>query len=150
MLIANRHASHTDYPNELKTILSVESAEQSRAWLKSWKLLTSSATPLWDLPDAAARFGLARLSIKDESVRSPLGSFKALDAPIALVRLILLLWPEHELDPKSLIQGRHKEMLMNLVVISATDGNHGKALATAAQTLGCNCDRFARQRERRA
>ena len=89
MLIANKHASHTDYPNELKTILSVESAEQSRAWLKNWKLLSSSATPLWDLPDAAARLGVARLSIKDESVRSPLGSFKALGAPIALVRLIL-------------------------------------------------------------
>jgi diaminopropionate ammonia-lyase len=139
MLIANKRASHTDYPNELKTILSVESAEQSRQWLKNWKLLSSSATPLWDLPDAAARLGVARLSIKDESVRSPLGSFKALGAPIALVRLILRLWPEHDLDPKGLIEGRYKAMLTNLVVISATDGNHGKALAAAAQTLGCNC-----------
>ncbi|KAA1003489.1 diaminopropionate ammonia-lyase [Paraburkholderia panacisoli] len=139
MLIANKHASHTDYPNELKTMLSVESAEQSRAWLKNWQLLSSFATPLWDLPDAAARLGVARLSIKDESVRSPLGSFKALGAPIALIRLILRLWPEHDLDPKGLIQGRYKAMLTNLAVISATDGNHGKALAAAAQTLGCNC-----------
>jgi diaminopropionate ammonia-lyase len=139
MLIANRHASHTDYPNELKTILSVESAEQSRAWLKNWQLLSACATPLWDLPDAAARLGVARLSIKDESVRSPLGSFKALGAPIALVRLILRLWPGHDLDPKGLIQGRYKKMLTNFVVTSATDGNHGKALAAAAQTLGCNC-----------
>ncbi|MFM0372332.1 diaminopropionate ammonia-lyase [Paraburkholderia aspalathi] len=139
MLIANERASHTDYPNELKVILNVEAAEQSRAWLKNWALLGSSATPLWDLPDAAARFGVARLCIKDESVRSPLGSFKALGAPIALVRLILRLWPEHNLDPKGLIQGRYKDMLTNFVVISATDGNHGKALASAAQTIGCNC-----------
>ncbi|CAB3649519.1 Diaminopropionate ammonia-lyase [Paraburkholderia sediminicola] len=139
MLIANERASHTDYPNELKAILNVEAAEQSRAWLKNWALLGSSATPLWDLPDAAARLGVARLCIKDESVRSPLGSFKALGAPIALVRLILRLWPEHNLDPKSLIEGRYKSVLTNLVVISATDGNHGKALAAAAQTLGCNC-----------
>lgn len=139
MLIANERASHTDYPNELKAILNVEAAEQSRAWLKNWTLLGSSATPLWDLPDAAARLGVARLCIKDESVRSPLGSFKALGAPIALVRLILRLWPEHNLDPKSLIEGRYKNVLTNLVVISATDGNHGKALAAAAQTLGCNC-----------
>ncbi|WP_321951925.1 diaminopropionate ammonia-lyase [Burkholderia cenocepacia] len=139
MLIANRQASHTDYPHELKTILSVESAEQSRAWLKDWKLLNARATPLWELPDAAARLGVARLSIKDESVRSPLGSFKALGAPIALVRLILRLWPDHDLDPEGLIQGRYKDMLANLVVITATDGNHGKALAAAAQTLGCNC-----------
>lgn len=139
MLIANERASHTDYPNELKVILNVEAAEQSRAWLKNWALLGSSATPLWDLPDAAARLGVARLCIKDESVRSPLGSFKALGAPIALVRLILRLWPEHNLDPKGLIEGRYKDMLTNFVVISATDGNHGKALAAAAQTLGCNC-----------
>jgi hypothetical protein len=39
MLIANKRATHTDYPNELKTILSVESAEQSRAWLSNWHLL---------------------------------------------------------------------------------------------------------------
>ncbi|NPT55358.1 diaminopropionate ammonia-lyase [Paraburkholderia elongata] len=139
MLITNKRALYADYPDELKTILSVESAEQSRAWLSNWKLLSSCATPLWELPDAAARLGVARLSIKDESVRSPLGSFKALGAPIALVRLVLRLWPEHDLDPKGLIQGRYKEMLTNLVVISATDGNHGKALAAAAHTLGCNC-----------
>jgi diaminopropionate ammonia-lyase len=139
MLITNTRASYADYPDDLKTILSVESAEQSRAWLSNWSLLSQSATPLWDLPDAAARLGVARLSIKDESARSPLGSFKALGAPIALVRLILRLWPEQDLDPKGLIQGRHKEMLTHLVVISATDGNHGKALAAAAQTLGCNC-----------
>ncbi|MFL9865694.1 diaminopropionate ammonia-lyase [Paraburkholderia fungorum] len=139
MLITNTRASHADYPDELKTILSVESARQSRAWLSNWSLLSPSATPLWDLPDAAARLGVGRLSIKDESARSPLGSFKALGAPIALVRLILRLWPEQDLDPKELIQGRYREMLTNLVVISATDGNHGKALAAAAHTLGCNC-----------
>jgi diaminopropionate ammonia-lyase len=139
MLIANTHASHTDYPDELKAILSVEHAEQSRAWLSNWSLLNASATPLWDLPDAAARLGVARLSIKDESVRSPLGSFKALGAPIALVRLILRLWPKHGLDPRAIIQGRLKEMLAKLVVISATDGNHGKALAAAAHTFGCHC-----------
>lgn len=138
MLIANKCALRNDYPDELRAILSVESAEQSRAWLSDWSLLSSSATPLWDLPDAAARLGVARLSIKDESARSPLGSFKALGAPIALLRLILSLWPEHDLDPKGLVQGRYKDMLENLVVVSATDGNHGKALAAAAQTFGCN------------
>lgn len=139
MLIPNKRASRTSYPSELKEILSIESAEQSRDWLSAWELLNASATPLWDLPDAAARLGVARLSLKDESVRSPLGSFKALGAPIALVRLILRLWPTHGLDPKALINGRYREMLANLAVISATDGNHGKALAAAAKTAGCNC-----------
>jgi diaminopropionate ammonia-lyase len=38
-----------------------------------------------------------------------------------------------------LIAGRYKEMLAHMTVISATDGNHGKALAAAAQTFGCAC-----------
>ena len=41
------------------------------------------------------RLSLARVLLKDESVHSELGSFKALGAPIALVRLIMRLWP-HE------------------------------------------------------
>ena len=139
MFVANERAARIEYPEALKAILSVASAEQSRAWLSHWALLSRTATPLWDLPAAAHRLGLARVSIKDESVRSPLGSFKALGAPIALVRLILRLWSSHELDAKEVILGHHQPLLSNFVVVSATDGNHGKALAAASQTLGCQC-----------
>jgi diaminopropionate ammonia-lyase len=139
MLIANKHASRTCYPNDLTRILNVAAAQQSRAWLSHWDHLNPKATPLRDLPDAAARLGVAKLCVKDESVRSPLGSFKALGAPIALVQLILRLWPMHDLDAVAVIEGRCKDMLTHLTVISATDGNHGKALAAAAQTVGCEC-----------
>jgi diaminopropionate ammonia-lyase len=139
MLIANQHASRTCYSNDLMRILNVAAARQSRAWLSHWDHLDPQPTPLWTLPDAAARLGIAKLCVKDESVRSPLGSFKALGAPIALVRLILRLWPMHDLDPVAVIEGRCKDMLTHLTVISATDGNHGKALAAAAQTVGCEC-----------
>ncbi|MFM0397492.1 diaminopropionate ammonia-lyase [Paraburkholderia phytofirmans] len=139
MLIANQHASRTCYPNDLMRILNVAAARQSRAWLSHWDHLDPQPTPLWTLPDGAARLGIAKLCVKDESVRSPLGSFKALGAPIALVRLILRLWPMHDLDPVAVIEGRCKDMLTHLTVISATDGNHGKALAAAAQTVGCEC-----------
>jgi diaminopropionate ammonia-lyase len=139
MLIANPHASRSCYPNDLMRILNVAAARQSRAWLSHWPHLNPGATPLWALPDAAAQLGVAKLCVKDESVRSPLGSFKALGAPIALVRLILRLWPTHELDPVAVIEGRCKGLLAHLTVISATDGNHGKALAAAAQSVGCEC-----------
>jgi diaminopropionate ammonia-lyase len=139
MLINNPNASRTRYPAELMKILSVEDARKSRAWLSHWDQLHPGATPLWNLPDAAGQLGIARLNLKDESVRSPLGSFKALGAPIALVRLILRLWPGHELDPIALIAGEYKQMLAHMTVITATDGNHGTALAAAAQTVGCAC-----------
>ncbi|WP_277185366.1 diaminopropionate ammonia-lyase [Caballeronia sp. BR00000012568055] len=137
MQIANPRAVRSDYP--LRDILSIERADESRAWLASWPRLNRAPTPLTSLPDAAARFGLASLHVKDESQRSALGSFKALGAPIALMRLAMRLWHTHRLDPRALFEGRHASLLAHLTVISATDGNHGKALAAAARSLGCQC-----------
>ena len=70
-------------------------------------------------------------------MRSPLGSFKALGAPIALVRQILRLHPDFE--PAAILTGRYAEALRGYTVISATDGNHGRGLAAAAQDAGCRC-----------
>ena len=139
MLTANARASRTFYFPELRQILSIEAAKQSREWLSHWQQINAGATPLWNLPGLAASLQVGQISIKDESVRSPLGSFKALGAPIALVRLILRLWPEHRLDARGLITGQYRDLLTHSTVISATDGNHGKALAAAAQTVGCRC-----------
>jgi diaminopropionate ammonia-lyase len=119
--------------------MSVEKARESRAWLSNWSLLNAGATPLWSLPNLAGTLGVARLWVKDESVRSPLSSFKALGAPIALIRLILRLMPEKGFDPKGLIKGQYKEHLRHFTVISATDGNHGRALAAAALSVRCGC-----------
>ncbi|MFT4063870.1 diaminopropionate ammonia-lyase [Paraburkholderia sp.] len=140
MLINNTRASRSAYPAELRAIMNIESARESGAWLSHWSQINSSVTPLWDLPDAAETAGVAQLSLKDESVRSPLGSFKALGAPVALMRLIVRLWKsEVALDPKAMIKGEYAGLLRDLTVISATDGNHGKSLAAAAQTIGCRC-----------
>jgi diaminopropionate ammonia-lyase len=139
MLIANPRASRTSYPEALRSILNIKSADESGAWLSHWDLISRTATPLWDLPDAAARLGVARLSLKDESFRSPLGSFKALGAPVALMRLIMRKWHAHGIDPTALITGQYAQMLSNLTVVSATDGNHGKSLAAAARAIGCYC-----------
>ncbi|MFC5431711.1 diaminopropionate ammonia-lyase [Paraburkholderia denitrificans] len=139
MLIANPRASRSSYPKELQRILSIQSADESGAWLANWDRICQSATPLWDLPDAATALGIAGVSLKDESFRSPLGSFKALGAPIALIRLILRQWHTHDLDPKGLLGGKYATLLANMTVVSATDGNHGRSLAAAARDIGCQC-----------
>jgi diaminopropionate ammonia-lyase len=120
-------------------ILSIGKADESRRWLQSWDGLSAGSTPLWNLPGLAARLNVGRIDVKDESVRSTLGSFKALGAPIALVRLILRLWPERHLDAADLFRGVHRDLLSGFTVISATDGNHGRALAAAARSVGCRC-----------
>ena len=137
MLFLNPRATRADYPAELSAIMNIAQAHQSREWFSSWRGIHRNATPLYDLPDAAARCQVGRLCLKDESVRSPLGSFKALGAPIALVRQILRLHPDFE--PAAILTGRYAEALRGYTVISATDGNHGRALAAAAQDAGCRC-----------
>lgn len=139
MLIANPHASLKPYPTALRQIMNMAAADESLRWLSAWDQLADAATPLHALPDQASRLGVAQIHVKDESVRSPLGSFKALGAPVALLRLILRRWPEMDIDPTQLIRGAYADLVKDFTVISATDGNHGRALAAAAKTIGCAC-----------
>mgnify|MGYP000873729770 CR=1 FL=1 len=136
-LVPNPGAMRMPYPARLRSTMSIERAQESRRWLASWKGIASQATPLYDLPGLAREMGVGRISIKDESVRSPLGSFKALGAPIALVRQILRLHPHF--DPAVILTGGHARQLQDYTVISATDGNHGRSLAAAARDAGCRC-----------
>ncbi|SHO43189.1 diaminopropionate ammonia-lyase [Desulfopila aestuarii] len=135
----NPRASHAPYPPELQHILNIGAAAESRAWLKHWDRINMQGTPLRELPGLAARLGMKNIVIKDESLRSQVGSFKALGAPIALVRLLLRLMPEKRLNIDALFMGSYRELLQDITVISATDGNHGRALAAAAQSVGCPC-----------
>jgi diaminopropionate ammonia-lyase len=137
MLHLNTSAVRASYPHALREILSIEEARRTRGWLAGWPLLSTEPTPLWSLPDTAHELGLGGVFLKDESKRSPLGSFKALGAPAALLRLILRAHPSW--SPEAVLLGAYAGQLEALVVISATDGNHGRALAAAAQSAGVRC-----------
>lgn len=137
MLIANARAARTPYPDELRSIINMERAQEGRRWLAPWSGIAREATPLRELPGLARALNVARFSVKDESLRSPLGSFKALGAPIALVRLILRRYPEFH--PADILAGRYAASLAACTLISATDGNHGRGLAAAARDAGCRC-----------
>jgi len=139
MIVHNSRVTVQAYPAALQQILSIASAQESRRWLASWERISPQPTPLYELPGLAQQLGVAHIAIKDESVRSPLASFKALGAPIALVRLVRRLWPQHQFDMATLWAGGYAALLADFTVISATDGNHGRALAAAAQSLGCRC-----------
>ena len=125
-----------DSPNSLKSILNIDCANSSQKLLSNWDKIQTH-TPLWSLPQLANDNGVAYVSIKDESKRSELGSFKALGAPNALVRLIVR--HHSEFDANMVLQGNYANQLKDFTVISATDGNHGRALAAAAQSVDCPC-----------
>jgi len=136
-LVSNPQAVRAPYPADLQTIMSIAEARRSRAWLAPWKHLSPEPTPLWSLPKLAAELGLGGVWVKDESKRSALGSFKALGAPVALLRLVLRDHPHW--NPAAVLRGDYRSELSGLVIISATDGNHGRALAAAAQSAGVRC-----------
>lgn len=76
-------------------------------------------TPLVDLPGIAAELGVGRVLAKEESSRLGLPAFKALGASWAIRRVL---------------DSRPDERQLTLV--TATDGNHGRAVARFGRLLG--------------
>ncbi|MFH8248987.1 diaminopropionate ammonia-lyase [Microbacterium sp. B2969] len=74
-------------------------------------------TPLIDLPELAAELGIARVFAKDESSRLGLPAFKALGASWAVARAL-------------------STAPLGSAVVTATDGNHGRAVARFARLAG--------------
>jgi diaminopropionate ammonia-lyase len=100
-------------------------------------------TPLHRLPALAQSLGVAKLFYKDESTRFILKSFKALGGAYAVFRLIQQAvakqHPDHVASPEEVISGKFKNIVSQLTVTCATDGNHGRSVAWGAQTFGCRC-----------
>lgn len=139
MRILNPNARRSAYDASLKAILNLQAGHAARIRLSSWNRLAPEPTPTWLLSGTAAALGIGAITLKDESKRSKLASFKVLGAPNALIQLIQRRRPEREWTAAGLFSGRHAAALGDFVVISATDGNHGRALAAAAQSVGCRC-----------
>lgn len=95
-------------------------------------------TPLVSLRHTATRLGFQDIWVKDESHRLGLNAFKVLGASWAIGRILAqragvavecLSWD----DLRGIAQAGDKP----LTLVTATDGNHGRAVAWAAQQLGC-------------
>lgn len=97
-------------------------------------------TPLVDAPALAARAGVGRVLVKDESNRMGLPAFKILGASWAVYRALL--------DELGLAVGVSLDDLAaklagsDLVVRTATDGNHGRAVAHMARRFGLAAEIF--------
>ena len=92
-----------------------------------------SQTPLVELPELAAELGVATVFVKDESNRLGLPAFKILGASWA-VNCALSHRSGFEVPAKSLTELRDRCAPVTLV--TATDGNHGRAVARMAALLG--------------
>jgi diaminopropionate ammonia-lyase len=90
-------------------------------------------TPLVELPELAAEFGVATVFVKDESNRLGLPAFKILGASWA-VNCAISQRSGFDRPAASLTELR--ERCGPVTLVTATDGNHGRALARMAALLG--------------
>ena len=123
------------------TVLSSAGFRRAKAEITSWS--GYAPTPLRDLPDIARRSGLAAIRLKDEAPRFGLQSFKALGGAYAVVSLLLDELARTGAAPGAhtaeLEAGAHQPATERLIMTCATDGNHGRAVAWAAQRFGARC-----------
>ena len=94
-------------------------------------------TPLVNLGELASMLGIDALMVKDESWRFDLKAFKVLGASYAIAKEIKqhLGLEEKELSFDAIAS--HKSALKALTFVTATDGNHGRAVAWCAEKFGC-------------
>lgn len=101
---------------------------------------TYAVTPVVELTDLAAISGIALVAAKNEQERLGLPSFKGLGSSWALHERVrranglpagtLIPFP----DLRGLVAGLGPPTLC-----TASDGNHGRAIASLAEALGCRC-----------
>src|SRR5690242_18082762 len=98
-------------------------------------------TELTELPALAKELGVGRVFVKDESTRMGLGAFKVLGASWAVARLLTDQGGAGQTDQReagqvSLGELRRAAAARPVELVTATDGNHGRAVAWMARLLG--------------
>lgn len=102
--------------------------------------LTLDPTPLYRLSARAKALGIGDLHVKDEGQRLEMNSFKALGGAYAVIRLALLRAATRlgrPVTPQELTSAAVQAETRDMVVVCATDGNHGKSVALGARLAGC-------------
>ena len=100
--------------------LTINDIDEAYSSISKWK--SYSPTPLIELNKLSKGLGLNKIFYKDESKRFDLKSFKALGGAYAVEKVT---------------KGNK-----NIVVATATAGNHGRSVAWGARRLGLKCKIF--------
>jgi len=95
-------------------------------------------TSLVSLDQLARSWGIGEVLVKDESARFSLGAFKVLGGSYAVARLLCqkLKLDLDAIDYDYLLSDEVRQRIGQMTLTTATDGNHGRAIAWAAEQLG--------------
>lgn len=115
---------------------SPEVAKETRGFHK--QIPGYQMTPLVSLPNLAKMLGVGGIWVKDESKRLQLNAFKILGGSFAVYRYLkrLLKREGSELSYEELVSEETLKKTGKITFTSATDGNHGRGVAWAAEKLG--------------
>ena len=117
-------------------LMSEENVKKANEFHKSFPQYT--VTPLQDLAELASYLGVKSIHCKDESYRFGLNAFKVLGGSYAMGRYIAkeLGRDISELPYNVLSSDKLREEFGQATFFTATDGNHGRGVAWAANRLG--------------
>ena len=130
---ANRMPSSDDRQLD---VMSTENVAKARAFHRSFPQY--SITPLAKLDGMAKNLGLGGVYVKDESYRFGLNAFKVLGGSFAMGRYIAQQMGRDvgEMTYEYLTSPAFREEFGQATFFTATDGNHGRGVAWAANKLG--------------
>ncbi|WP_417119207.1 diaminopropionate ammonia-lyase [Olsenella phocaeensis] len=118
------------------SVMSLDNVTKARAFHGSFPQY--SVTPLANLAGMAERLGLGDLFVKDESYRFGLNAFKVLGGSFAMARYIADETGRDvsEMTFDYLTSDQLQKDFGQATFFTATDGNHGRGVAWAANKLG--------------
>lgn len=134
--IVNENARKTDTEKASAEFMNREQIEKVRNFHKSFP--EYKVTPLQSLDDLSKQLGVSHIWVKDESYRFGLNAFKVLGGSYAVGKYLAekLNVDISELSFEKLKSKEVKEKLGSITFVTATDGNHGRGIAWAANQLG--------------
>ena len=117
-------------------VMSINNVAKARNFHQSFPQY--KITPLTRLNHLAGYLGLGSIYVKDESYRFGLNAFKVLGGSFAMARYIASRTGRDisALDYETLVSDKLKEEFGQATFFTATDGNHGRGVAWAANKLG--------------
>ncbi len=117
-------------------VMALEEIKKARTFHESFPQY--SRTPLAKLTHMADYLGLGQIFVKDESYRFGLNAFKVLGGSFAIAKYIAKQTGKDvsELPYSVLTSAALREEFGQATFFTATDGNHGRGVAWAANKLG--------------
>ncbi len=134
-IAANRKTGDAAY-----RVLSEENFKTAFSEITRWEGYTP--TQLVSLAGLASEIGVGEILYKHEGTRFGLGSFKALGGSYAAQRVLQREISKklgHDVSLEDIRAGKYSSECAQITLVSATDGNHGRALAWECKRFGSPC-----------